>query len=174
MSFTAKKGCKSFYEANVSYFNAERSLFHSLSPQARSFSSLDEIETITIDYTLSGSLRNLIKKTDKGYQGKHKYLIIVSLTAKEGITFKDKNIPNSENVVIITPLEFFTLLGVRGKTLDDYMSVCELLRRALYSDKAREEVSVLAENYKEKLLIDFDYSTTELIEHLKGKKHILQ
>lgn len=96
---------------------------------------------ISIDYTLSSERITFTIKSQKGYHGGQKYLVIVSLlTEKIDITIPNNAI-HKKNLLILNSIEFAEFIGYNEEYLIEYKRIIELIKNAiLYKDYQQLEM----------------------------------
>jgi len=194
LEYTRSKGCFSFYEPYVNILTQDSVLykkygrlhcdnaiiidnnFINLTSFAKKFVKTHcNIELITIDYYLGTSVKNLKKKCLKGYQGKGKYLIIVSLSANHPLQ-NPPDIPFSNNVKILDPISFANFFGFDGKVLEEFLRTVKLAKVAIYDELIRQVLTNFSETNKKILREEFNYSQKEFQKFMesKNKLHLLE
>jgi len=104
------------------------------------------IELVSIDIFTGGSLRVIEDKCKRGYQGKKKGLILLSLDSSKNLREvpKDKEIYFINHIKILNPEEFARFLGFKGEKLERFNQIVRLAENSSCNSKNREKLAALA------------------------------
>jgi hypothetical protein len=113
----------------------------------------EKIKLINIDITITTNPYYIREKFFKGYQNKHRFLIIVLLSYEKANSnfwslvkdsFRNIIVPYAENIKILTSTQFSNLFSYSGNFLKNYKDYNQLYRDALSSDSSFEQLKTLA------------------------------
>ncbi len=181
MKNSRKKHCNSFWEAKTTIRDNQRrpdndigcdDTFRKKIESHQDILTIPEnIKLINIDYLLSLSKESIKKKCRKGYHGREKWLILVSLLSKKRSNKLPRNldIPYPKNVKILSPEEFAEFFGYEGQILEKFRESIHLTSLALYNSQARLELSKWAMKSRNILNQKYSYKTKEFLQYLRDK-----
>lgn len=143
--------------------------FKKLSKLTEEFSFLHPcIKMINIDYHFGESLSDIRDKCYRGYQSYNKFLIIVSLMAKDTLT-APISIPYRNNVQVLDLKTFTTFFGFKE---DDYLELTDLRTLAISAITSKSYLKILrilSKKAKLEIIKGLNYSQKELEKFLKSK-----
>jgi hypothetical protein len=98
----------------------------------------NNIILISFDYTLSSDEAIIYDKCSRGYQGKNKALIIISLFAKKDNLPSELNVPFKENIIHLNFDQFCRFMSLPNNLINYLRSIINLARDVFYSGKGFE------------------------------------
>jgi len=181
MKNSRKKHCNSFWEAKTTIRDNQHrpdndigrdDIFRiEIESQQNVLTIPENIKLINIDYLLGLSKESIEKKCRKGYHGKEKLLILVSLLNRKRNNRLPKNLDIlfPESVKILNPEEFAKFFGYEGQILEKFRESIHLTSLALYDSQARSELSKWAMRSRNILNQVYSYKTEEFMQYLRDK-----
>jgi len=179
VEFFREKGFFSFWEIYPSKYNDKNRLNHCDNSVLIDALFLEKIfpkdikminrnnKIINVDYFLSFDFKKIYNKCNKGYQGKEKMLILVSIFSKNKFIPTPKDIPFHNNVLIFNAEGFTDFLGYNGHYLYFFNKAVELARRGIFDRQAFKDLCELAKRSKHCLLTNYSNPQNELETCLK-------
>ena len=176
-----EKGCYAFWEVypsknseknglkrsdNSILRNAEFDKSIHLKPQHQN------IKLVSTDYFLKYTNNKAIEKSNKGYQGKDKMLVLVPIFEKREAITSPENIPIRNNVIVMNSNEFAKFAGYEGKFLYEFDEAVRLAREAVFNEEAQARLADLA-NKSKRILFNHQYYTQESLEFRLREKNWL-
>ncbi len=152
MIHTISKNINSYFEIRPSILdNRKQCDITILYPETYYIAPSKNIKMINIDYTMSSDSELLLDKCFRGYQGKHKKLIIVPLYMPKNYIKMTKSklhsfsIPFMEKVDILTSQEFLNLFSFPDNIRDKFFYYLRLAKdsfddEALYNQLERDSL----------------------------------
>ena len=146
-----KKGITGYFEIRPSKYcedfslrrvdNAsinDKTFFNQIYSKQRIVKFSNNIILISFDYTLSSEEEIIYDKCNRGYQGKNKFLIIISLFAKKDNLLNELNVPFKENIIHVNFDQFCRFMSLPINLINYLRSIINLARDVFYSDKGFE------------------------------------
>jgi len=163
--------CKAFYEVLThvsgsktradSFIVRDDDFRNNVERHQKILSISNQIEGISIDYTLSNDIDKVLKKAYKNYHGDNKLLIIVLLnTGKRSVSdFQNalasrSDVQNKENIKFLTAEEFKDFLGFNeDEFLAEYEDIIDVMKQSLEPDYDLEKLVLLSSYAKSRLVL---------------------
>ena len=132
-----------------------------------------------IDYTLSTNEEIIKSKCLKGYQGKKKVLLIVSLFAGSSNPIPiPQDIPYKKNVFILDMNSWIRLFRFQNddSSIDEIRKIISLTKYATYDDVKMKKLLKVSQMYEAYIKFRLEYSQEEFMTYLTDnrKQYLLE
>lgn len=180
LNHTRIKDTYSYYEVRPSRYTESFSLrrsdnsiiveenFNTLSLFTKEFSELrPKVKLINIDYHLGESLADIRDKCYRGYQGRNKFLFIVSMTTKDNI-ITPMSIPYRKNVQILDLKTFATFFGFPVEIFEQMKDLKNLALSAIIYKQYLNSLRNLSKTAEKSIKKSLNFSQKEFELFLKS------